>query len=371
MESELPKQYLNLGGKPILVHTVSAFNEIDAIDTIVVVVPENHLASSRSLLKTWNLIDKIAVVQGGKRRQDSVRAGLNEIPDSCNIVLVHDGARPLVNKQLIHRCLEATEKHGAAIAAIPVKDTLKRELKDGIIDTTVDRKNLWQAQTPQGARLNLLLQAFETCGERDVTDEASLLERCNEKVYLVHGSETNLKITRPEDLEIAEKILMQNTAPTIRIGHGFDAHRLTTGRKLVLGGVTVNHHMGLAAHSDGDVVCHALCDALLGALGKGDIGQHFPDSDDQFKDIYSVLLLQQVAQGMAEDGFSITNIDIPIICQKPKLAPHIQSMKTILANTCNCEPEAVNVKATTTETMGYTGRQEGISCHAVASIAKS
>ncbi len=366
-----PKQYHHLHGTPILIHTLRAFVSIPLINRIVVVVPRDHLAETRQLLMEYNLASAITVTAGGRRRQDSVLAGMECLPEATEIVLVHDGARPLVTPDLIRRCLEAAREHGAAIVAIPVKDTLKRSHPDGTIASTVDRKDLWQAQTPQAVRFSLLKQAYATHGDRTVTDEAALLELAGIAVTLVAGSETNIKITRPDDLILAEKIMQKPPYPAMRIGHGYDAHCLVAGRNLVLAGVTVPHDLGLAGHSDADVVTHALCDAVLGALGAGDIGRHFPDSDQRFQDIYSIRLLEQVVGLAADKGLALSNGDITIICQAPKLAPHLDAMRAMLAKACRVSFEQINLKATTTEKMGFTGREEGISCHAVVLLTPS
>lgn len=367
-----PKQYLLLAGVPILIHTVRAFVAASAsINRIVVVVPSNLIAGTRQLLTDYQLTDSsITVTGGGRRRQDSVLAGMESLTDATDIVLVHDGARPLVTPDLIRRCLEAAWQNGAAIAAIPVKDTLKRANADQTIAATVDRQDLWQAQTPQAARTSLLQQAYAALDGREVTDEAALLEQAGTAVSLIEGSETNIKITRPDDLILAEKIMRSDSTPTMRIGHGYDAHCLVTGRNLVLAGVTVPHERGLKGHSDADVVTHALCDAILGALGMGDIGRHFPDSDQRFKDIYSILLLEEVIELAATKGLAVSNADITIVCQAPKLAPHIDAMRRILARACRVTAEQINLKATTTEKMGFTGREEGISCHAVVLLTR-
>lgn len=361
-----PKQFHHLAGTPILIHTIRAFAAIPSLTRIIVVVPADFIADTHRLLSEYNLVSAaISVTVGGRRRQDSVLAGLELLTETTDIVLVHDGARPLVRPNLIQRCLEAAWQHGAAIAAIPVKDTLKKSRADQTIAATVDRQDLWQAQTPQAARLPLLRKAYAALGDREVTDEAALLELAGIAVTLIEGSETNIKITRPEDLTLAEKIMHSPTLPSMRIGHGYDAHRLVGGRKLVLAGITIPHNLGLAGHSDADVVTHALCDAVLGALGAGDIGHHFPDSDQCFKDIYSITLLEQVMELADEKSFVIANADITIICQAPKLAPHMDAMRTTLARACQTSTEQINLKATTTEKMGFTGREEGISCHAV------
>ncbi len=364
-----PKQYHLLAGIPILVRTVRAFLNNRHIKRIVVVVPADWIAETNTLFDRYAVnVPHLIIVAGGSRRQDSVQAGLKTLltfADDTDIVLVHDGARPLVSGEIIDRCYLAALENGAAIAAVPVKDTLKRGDATGRITATIDRTSLWQAQTPQAVRRELLEQAFLHNGDAEVTDEASLLEKAAIPVVLVEGAETNIKITRPEDLLLAEKILQPQLQPELRIGHGYDAHRFAENRKLVLGGITVPHSHGLAGHSDADVLTHALCDALLGALGLGDIGQHFPDTEAQFAGIYSIRLLEQVI-GMAEaQGFHIANADITIVCQAPRLAPYLDQMRALLGQTCHIDRKLLNIKATTTEKMGFTGRKEGISCHAV------
>jgi len=367
-----PKQYHSLVGIPILVHTVRVFVSSSSVDRIVVVVPADRVEFTSVLMAEYNLAgDALRVIAGGRRRQDSVKAGLDVLGKDVETVLVHDGARPLVTHQLIADCCDAVSKYGAAIAAVPVKDTLKKGDADNQILCTVDRADLWQAQTPQAARLSLLMAAYAAAGDRDVTDESSLLELAGTNVHLVEGSETNIKITRPDDLIIAEKIMQESNAPVMRIGHGYDAHKFAEDRDLVIGGVSIAFEMGLAGHSDADVLTHALCDAILGALGAGDIGSHFPDSDQQFKNIYSISLLKQVMHLAEERGFILVNADVTVVCQKPKLAAYIGKMQGILAKACLVGTDQVNVKATTTEKMGFTGRMEGISCHAVVLLEKT
>jgi 2-C-methyl-D-erythritol 4-phosphate cytidylyltransferase/2-C-methyl-D-erythritol 2,4-cyclodiphosphate synthase len=366
MKLDHPKQYHLLAGIPILVHTVRAFVDNGHINRIVVVVPVDWIEQTKTLFKHYQINDtNLVIVAGGKRRQDSVQAGLKALDDDTAIVLVHDGARPLVSREIIDRCYLAALQNGAAIAAVPVKDTLKRADNAGRVTATIDRTSLWQAQTPQAIRKELLEKAFKHNGDADVTDESSLLENAAIPVTLVAGAESNIKITHPEDLLLAEKIIQRHVQPRIRIGHGYDAHRFAENRKLVLGGVTVPHSHGLAGHSDADVLTHALCDALLGALGLGDIGRHFPDSDEKFSGIYSITLLEHVIALASEQGYGISNADITLICQSPRLAPYIDEMRDLLGRTCKVDPSALNIKATTTEKMGFTGRKEGISCHAV------
>ncbi len=366
MELDHPKQFHQLGDAPILIHTVRAFLQNSHIDHIVVVIPSNRIEQTREIVTRYiGQHDRITLVPGGKRRQDSVQEGLKALSQETDIVLVHDGARPFVSQATINRCYETAVTEGAAIAAVPVKDTLKKGDTTLKVIDTVERENLWHAQTPQAARRELLVEAFRKLGEKNVTDESSLLELAGIPVTLVAGSETNIKITRQEDLHLAERIMQNSANRAPRIGHGFDAHRLVENRKLVLGGITIPYSLGLAGHSDADVLTHALCDAILGALGEGDIGHHFPDSDAQFNTIFSITLLERVIGLAATHSYSLANCDITIVCQTPRLAPFFGQMKNLLAKTCRVEIGSINIKATTTEKMGFTGREEGISCHAV------
>lgn len=366
MNLDHPKQYQLLAGTPILVHTVRAFWNEEYITRIVVAVPSNLMEHTRLLLVDHELHGKkLTIVAGGRRRQDSVKAGLDALDNKTEIVLVHDAARPLITRQLIVRCYEAAIIYGAAIAAVPVKDTLKKGNAHDRVVETIDRSDLWQAQTPQAARRELLEKAYRLNGDADVTDESSLLEKAAIPVTLVEGAETNIKITRPEDLFLAEKLLSHNAAPRFRIGHGYDAHRFAENRPLVLGGVTIPHSHGLAGHSDADVLTHALCDALLGAMGSGDIGKHFPDSDAKYADISSISLLEQVIQLAENKGLTVVNVDITLVCQTPRLASFLPQMQQILGQTCRVAADVINIKATTTEGMGFTGRKEGIGCHAI------
>ena len=363
-----PKQFLDLAGIPILVRTCKVFLDLETIRSLVVAAPAEYLQDTIDLLHTHlpaSQTARLHVTVGGATRQDSVRAGLHRLPVDIELVLVHDAARPLVDSATIHRCLHGVARFGAVIAAVPVKDTLKKVAAGGIIEETVDRTCLWQAQTPQAVIRTLLEQAFAEADRSGFigTDEASLLEAAGIPVRVTEGSERNLKITRPEDLVVAEALLKEEQ--TMKIGHGFDAHRLVAGRKLILGGVDIEYERGLDGHSDADVLTHALTDALLGALGAGDIGRHFPDTDPQYKNIDSLLLLAQVQQLMAERGYRLGNADLTVVCQRPKLAPHLAAMQTNLARCCKVPPSAINIKATTTEKMGYTGRGEGIAAHAV------
>lgn len=366
MGLDRPKQFTALAGTPLLIHTLRAFAAVASLKSLVIVAPAAWLRETEELLARHLPGLKALVVAGGATRQASVAAGLAALPPEIDVVAVHDGARPLVTPALIEACLAAAANSGAAIAAVEVQDTLKQADDHRRIKGTIERRGLWQAQTPQAARRELL-QAALAAASRDGfsgTDEAALLERIGCPVTLVAGSTTNLKITRPDDLQIAEALLMHQGG-RMRIGHGYDAHRLTSGRALVLGGVTIPHPLGLLGHSDADVLTHALCDAILGALGRDDLGAHFPDSDPRFKDILSLKLLAEVMNLAAGDGFTLTNADLTVIAQAPKLAPHRRAMRAKLAEICRVEPERINIKATTTENLGFSGRGEGIAAHAV------
>ncbi len=368
MGTTRPKQFLELAGKPVLVHTITAFLRYSTHMTVVVVLPPKYLHSARQEIHSFlpsPLNRHLLFTAGGNTRQQSVYNGLQALPDKVQNILVHDGARPLISQAVIDRCLQGIANHGAVVAAVPVKDTLKR-VSTETITSTISRDDLWQAQTPQAMQRQLLEQAYAHARQTRFpgTDESSLLEHANISVAVVPGSEQNIKITRPGDLTLAEALLTtEKTA--VKIGHGFDAHRLVKGRKLILGGVEIPGELGLDGHSDADVLTHALIDAMLGALGEGDIGRHFPDTDANYKNIDSLKLLKRVTELMQEHNMYLGNADITVVCQHPKLAPFLDKMQSRLALACKTTEKSINIKATTTEKMGFTGRGEGISAHAV------
>ena len=377
----VPKQFFALQGIPILIHTLRVFQQAESVGLIVVVVPPESCAWTEDLLRQYRLAKIWRVIPGGRLRQDSVLAGLEALPPEVDIVVVHDGVRPFVTASLIEICLQEAAKSGAAMAAVPAKDTLKFVSPEKVIEHTIDRAGVWQAQTPQVFKKSLLMAAYaRAAGNKDfmATDEAGLLELLGHPVKVVEGSETNIKITRQEDLLLAKAILMESEANRkilegngqYRSGYGYDAHRLVEGRPLVLGGERIPHNKGLQGHSDADVLTHAFCDALLGAAGAGDIGGHFPDTDEKFKDMSSLKILADVVEVVAERGYVLQNADITVVAQKPKLAPHFAAMKENLAAASKVDPESINLKATTTETMGFEGREEGMSAHAVVMLKK-
>jgi 2-C-methyl-D-erythritol 4-phosphate cytidylyltransferase / 2-C-methyl-D-erythritol 2,4-cyclodiphosphate synthase len=372
--SALPKQFVALAGKPVLVRSIAPFLEVKEIGIVVAAVPGDRRETAAAMLAAFFSPEerqRILVIDGGPTRQESVRAGLSALPAETEVVLVHDGARPFVTPAIIERCLKGALLRGAAIAAVPVRDTLKLAGPDRTVLRTVGRDNLWQAQTPQAARIDLLRRAYEVADKDGFagTDEALLLEHAGIVVSIVEGSELNFKITRPDDLFLAAGLAREET--TVRIGHGFDAHRFTGGRPFIMGGVTIPYDSGLEGHSDADVLTHALIDAFLGALGVGDIGRHFPDTDMRYRNISSLLLLKEVVGMAAQAGMSLLNADLTIICQRPKLAPFIGAMRKNLAEACAVGLNAINVKATTTEKMGFTGRGEGAAAHAVVLLRRA
>jgi len=300
------------------------------------------------------------VVQGGATRADSVRSGLAAAEGE--LVAIHDAARPFVSKAVINAALAAAAADGAAAPAVPVKDTIKIADGAGRVAATPDRASLYAVQTPQCFRRSLYLQALSAVtGEKAslVTDDCSLFELAGLPVTLTKGDYANYKITTKEDLQ-KEK--------TMRIGHGYDVHRLVEDRKLILGGVEIPFEKGLLGHSDADVLLHAVMDAVLGAAALGDIGQHFPDNDPAYKGADSLQLTREVAKIIAAHGYKVGNIDATILCQRPKLAPHIPAMREKIADALGLPVDAVSVKATTEEHLGFTGEGLGISAHAVALI---
>jgi 2-C-methyl-D-erythritol 4-phosphate cytidylyltransferase/2-C-methyl-D-erythritol 2,4-cyclodiphosphate synthase len=376
-----PKQFFELKGVPILIHTLRIFQQAESIGLIIVVVPSEHRLWVEDLVRSYDLTKVYRVIAGGNKRQDSVLAGLEALPEEVELVLVHDGVRPFVPISVVENCLQEAETSGAAMAAIQAKDTLKAVSGQKIIERTINRADVWQAQTPQVARKLLLKKAYALAAEKDgfiATDEAGLLELLGYPVKVVKGAEKNIKITRPEDLTLARAIIMENRqggnnskeSCRCRSGSGYDAHRLVPGRLLILGGEEIQYEKGLQGHSDADVLTHALCDAILGAAAAGDIGEHYPDTDHKLKNISSLKMLESVVGLVAEKGYALANADITVVAQMPRLAPYFAAMKKNLAAACAADPGAINLKATTTEGMGFEGRGEGISAHAVVMLKK-
>lgn len=342
-------------GQTVLEKSCAALAAHPAVAQLVLVAGANRETCERIAQRCPK---PCVVVAGGETRADSVRHGLEVA--SGELVAIHDAARPFVSQAVITAALQAAAQTGAAAPAVPVKDTIKVADADGRVQNTPDRATLYAVQTPQCFSRKLYLEALErVTGEKAhlVTDDCSLFELAGMLVTLTQGDYENYKITTKEDLQ-KEK--------TMRIGHGYDVHRLVEGRKLILGGVDIPYEKGLLGHSDADVLLHAIMDAVLGAAALGDIGKHFPDTDPAYKGADSLALTRAVAKLIAEHGYSVGNIDATILCQAPKLAPHIATMRQNIADAFGVSLDAVSVKATTEEHLGFTGEGLGIAAHAVA-----
>jgi 2-C-methyl-D-erythritol 4-phosphate cytidylyltransferase/2-C-methyl-D-erythritol 2,4-cyclodiphosphate synthase len=363
-----PKQLLMLGGRPILARSVDAFVSCDLIAEIVVALPADLAAEPPSYLHDRG--KPITVVIGGDHRRGSVANAFAQLSDRTEVVVVHDAARPLVTDDLIRRTVTAASETGAAIAAIRAHDTVKQTDAAGVITATLPRERIYLAQTPQAFRVPVLRDALRVSG--DATDEAMLAEQAGHVVRVVDGDPRNLKITSPGDLTMAEHFAgLSSGAPVLRIGNGYDLHRLVPGRPLILGGVTIPFDKGLEAHSDGDAICHAVTDAVLGAIGAGDIGRHFPDTDPAWKNADSIDMLRQASTLVRAAGYGVANVDIVVIAQKPKLAPHVDAIRGALAGALGCDPSQVSVKGKTNEGVDSMGAGESIAVHAVALVSRT
>ena len=371
MGASVDKQFVMLAGKPVLWHTVNAFAQLTQIRQMLVTVSPGNADRVSALLQQMGVGIPWQVVAGGAERQDSVRNALELVSPSVELVMVHDGARPFVESSCVLKSMQAAAETGAAVVAVPVKDTIKCSDAAGNVEQTLDRSKLWQVQTPQTFRRELLIKAHEQAAVAGVvaTDDAALVEWAGGSVNLVRGSYYNFKVTTPEDLVLAEAVAAERSGRRMqRVGFGYDVHQFVAGRPLMLGGVEVPHDRGLEGHSDADVLLHAISDALLGAAGLGDIGKHFPDTDPLYKGISSLLLLREVCRKLNEAGYKTQNLDAVIAAQEPKLAPFIARMNETIAAALDISVAQVNVKATTTERLGFVGRKEGIAAQAVVMI---
>jgi 2-C-methyl-D-erythritol 4-phosphate cytidylyltransferase/2-C-methyl-D-erythritol 2,4-cyclodiphosphate synthase len=359
----LPKQYLMLAGMPVLRRSLAAFASHPGVDAVRAVIrPEDRAQYDAAALG----LDVLEPAIGGPTRQDSARLGLESLESLApDRVLIHDGARPLVDAAIIARTIAALDDAPAATCALPVNDTLKRE-SAGAVGATVDRAGLWRAQTPQAFRYREILAAHRKLAGRELTDDAAVAEAAGLAVRLVPGSEDNLKITNADDLARAARLLASTTE--IRIGQGTDVHAFGDGSGVIICGVRLAHEKSLIGHSDADVGLHAATDALLGAIGAGDIGMHFPPSDPKWRGVSSDRFLRHAAELIAAKGGEIVNLDVTIVCEAPRIGPHRAAMVARVAEILSIDPARVSVKATTTEGLGFTGRREGIAAQAVASV---
>lgn len=366
----IDKQLLDIGGMPVIARAVFAFQKSDVIKEIIIVTREEVIDDYKIIAERFEFSKVKAVVKGGNTRQESVFNGISACSENAEYIAIHDGARPFVSQEVIKETVEKAICFGAAAAAITAKDTIKIVNDKNFIAETVDRNTVRQMQTPQVFEKNAYLNAMKTVSNsKNFTDDCMLMESAGVPVFTVESSPFNIKITTPEDIVFAEAIIRREKM--IRIGHGYDVHKLVENRKLILGGVEIeNNGIGLLGHSDADVLLHAISDSLLGAAALGDIGKYFPDTDEKYKNANSLDLLKKVNQFINDSGYSVVNIDATVLAQSPKLAPHILKMRENIANALSVHLDAVSVKATTEEGLGFTGSRDGIAAHAVALIEK-
>lgn len=372
-EEGVPKQYMSLAGVPLLRHSILAFLNHKEIDDVICIIHPEDMSLYEEAVKGLDLLNPVF---GGQTRQTSIRLGLEALKDyKPEKVLIHDGVRPLVSKRIISGILEKLKTHPAVIPAIAVEDTLKK-YGDGKIEWTLERDNLWRAQTPQGFLYQDILNSHTAFQNLHFTDDAALNEYAGIPVAIVPGSQNNFKITTKEDYERAQREvakLLQNVKEEVRCGTGFDVHAFREKEKgennlIRLGGVDVEFDKKIVAHSDGDVAIHALMDALLGAIGQGDIGDHFSPLDAKWKNSDSCEMLKIVKGFLHKKGARVVNFDLTIIGEEPKISKYKKSMKEKLTKILDISPDQANIKATTTEKLGFLGRKEGIAAQAVASV---
>ena len=372
-----PKQLLQVGGRAILERSVDAFLRHPSVDAVVVAVPPSLVDDPPGYLQPGSArsAKPLRVVAGGQRRQDSVANAFRVIDPVSDIVVVHDAARPFVSNDLIARTIAAAAESGAAVAAVAARDTVKRSAGETgttrLVRETLPRETIFLAQTPQAFRRGVLERALASAAgdSADATDEATLVERGGDAVRIVEGDASNIKITVAGDLAIAEAIAaMSQPARTGRAGTGYDLHRLVAGRPLVVGGVTIPSERGALGHSDADVVCHAVTDAILGGVCLGDIGRHFPDSDPAWKDASSLDLLKRASAMAADQGYEVGNVDVTVVLETPKIRGYVEAMRAAVAGAIGIDVSRVSIKGKTNEGVDAIGRGEAIAAHAIALV---
>ncbi|MBP8954220.1 MAG: 2-C-methyl-D-erythritol 2,4-cyclodiphosphate synthase [Armatimonadetes bacterium] len=370
---DLPKVFVDLCGLPLFAWSLRAFDASPLVDRLFLAVSTQYRDYARDLLASAGLTKPCDILAGGARRQDTVYGNLLAMEcEPPEIIAIHDGARPLIDGHTIERSIELARERGACVTAAQVTDTIKQASASGEVVATPDRSELWRAQTPQTFRFPLLLECYRRAEAEcwQVTDDASVVERCGHPVHINPCTDLNMKVTTPRDLTIAQTLLGGTPHATPpRVGTGYDVHALTEGRRLIIGGVEIPHEKGLAGHSDADVLIHAIVDAILGAAALGDIGKLFPDTDATYKNMDSAIFLREAGRRVGEMGLRIANIDATVIAQRPKLAPHIPAMRENIASALGVDVACVSVKATTTERLGFEGREEGIAAQAVVMVA--
>ena len=366
---QIPKQYRLVGGRAVLARTVDAFLSHRDVSWVLPVIHQDHTDLYASLgLGNDRLLTP---VEGGSTRQQSVLAGLRTLaPLKPDLVLIQDAARPFVPEALIDRVIEALGASQGALPTLPVTDTIKRSADGNEVTATEDRRQLHAAQTPQGFRFGQLFSAHMRAGSvrREFTDDAEIAEWAGLRVIMVPGHRDNIKITHPDDFARAERIISGDTRMETRIGTGYDVHHFAEGDAVWLGGVQIPHDKRLMGHSDADVALHALTDALLGSIGEGDIGIHFPPSDPQWKGARSTVFLRHAGDLVARRGGRIVNVDVTIVCEAPRIATHVPAMQMAIGEALGIPTSRIAIKATTNERLGFIGREEGIVAMASASV---
>lgn len=368
---DAPKQYALIGGEPVIHHTVAAFLDNKTISQVVVVIHGDDRARAKQAL--GDLAGKVMLVEGGATRQDSTCAGLQALrPCNPDFVHIHDGARPFITQEQIEAIHHSLSPQNGVLLALPVSDTLK-QAENGYVHTTIPRKGLYAAQTPQSFPYPLILaahKAAQTAGRHDFTDDSALAEWHKIPMKIVTGSPDNIKITWSKDIIMADQRLNKTAClfPDIRTGNGYDVHRLENGDGVILCGVHIPWHKKLSGHSDADVGLHALTDALLATHGAGDIGTHFPPSDQQWKGAASDIFVRHAVKLLQQKGGRIANVDITLIAEAPKIGPHRPAMTAALQDMLGIQPERISIKATTNEQLGFIGRGEGISAIATTTV---
>ena len=360
----LPKQYISLAGKTILQRTIEAFQKVPYVELIQAVI---HRDDHKLYQQAIGGLDILLPVNGGDSRQQSVMKGLQSLgvhePD---LVLIHDAARPFITPKQIENIILESAEHGAIIPVLPVIDTIK-QVSDNNIKKTIDRNSLARAQTPQAFRFKLIFMAHRKMEGQEMTDDSAIAEACGIQVKTIPGDEDNFKITTQADLIKAEHMI-KSTLTDIRTGLGYDVHAFEAGDQVILGGIAIDHDQKLKGHSDADVALHALTDALLGTIGEGDIGTHFPPGDMQWRGASSEIFLKHAAKLLRSKDGIIANLDLTIICEAPKIMPHSAAIRDNIARILELAPDRVSVKATTTEKLGFTGRGEGIAAQAIVTV---
>jgi 2-C-methyl-D-erythritol 4-phosphate cytidylyltransferase/2-C-methyl-D-erythritol 2,4-cyclodiphosphate synthase len=384
--SAVPKQLLTIGGRTILQRSVEIVDGHQGIDEIVVALPSDLARANPPIVASSR--KPIHIVDGGERRQDSVARAFARVSKEADVIVIHDAARPFASRDLFTRVIDAASAGGSAIAALAASDTVKESTTAKgarIVARTIPREAIYLAQTPQAFTRGVLADAIRRGAEHPetATDEASLAEQAGHAVRLVDGEPTNIKITTSADLSVSEALARslqpesgdvtaaaRSALLPLRIGTGYDLHRLEPGRPLIIGGVKIPHATGLAGHSDADVLCHAITDAILGAVAAGDIGQHFPDTDPNWKDADSVALLEGAVQIVGAAGYIVANVDATVIAERPKLLPYVPAIRAKLAKALGVDVSAVSIKGKTNEQVDSLGRNEAIAVHAVALLAR-